>query len=268
MADSNNQVIYLAVMTVNSISILSCCLIIMIYIFAKDLRVYAFTLVCYLSIIDIFKSASMLLPTYHYGSDSILCKIQGFSLQYFTLASFVMTTLMAVALYLCVVLHNEKLESLRFYFFGILLIVPLCGSVPPLLYDVYGKSPTWCSLQNSQIWRFSSFYGPLWLINVVNFILYLKVIKALSGEVPSTIKRLRFYPMILIICYTPATVDRVLEVYGYGPYFYLTLSAGLGDAVLGLINALCYGYTDHVRQFLILSLCYKKKLSTHELLDL
>ena len=264
--EEDSELTYIVLLILNLLSILGCLLILTIYILAKNLRVYAFTLVSYLAIIDILKSSSMLLPTYKESSSNTLCQLQALFLQYFTLASFLMTTMMAVSLYLCVVSNYNNIEKLKLYFLLVTFVIPLIGTLCPYFASTFEKSPTWCSIGNHTSWRFGFFYGPLWVINGLNLVLYTRIIKVLSNNVQSHILRLRLYPLILVLCYTPATIDRALQAMGYGPYYFLTLGSGCGDALLGLINALCYGYTDHVRQFIAQGLCLRSRTSTHEML--
>ena len=101
----------------------------------------------------------------------------------------------------------------------------------------------------------------------MNLILYLKVFKVLSvADTP--INRLRLYPVILVVCYTPGTINRCLEAAGHGPYFALTLATAAGDGLLGAINALCYGYTEHVKEFVARRWCLKKKNQSRVLLQI
>merc|ERR1712167_413017 len=107
--------------------------------------------------------------------------------------------------------------------------------------------------------RFGQFYIPLWCVMIFNTWAYYNVIVSMKGTVggvtltPEMSKKLRTmtrtlraYPMILLVCWTPGTINRIYQT---------TLDAGEeGDnetlatihiffgSITGLFNSLVYGY--------------------------
>ena len=135
---SDEKIMYICIVLLNSISIAGCIFVITVYFLAKDLRVYAFTLVSYLATIDLLKSSSMLLPTYRSDSSEIICQVQAIVLQFFSLASIFMTTLMASTLYLNIVAHYENIENMRYYSIGLVILLSIIGTFIPVYYNAYG----------------------------------------------------------------------------------------------------------------------------------
>ncbi|OMJ93416.1 hypothetical protein SteCoe_3663 [Stentor coeruleus] len=267
MEESREKIVYIVIVVANGLSIISCLFIISIYILAKDLRVYAFKLVIILCIIDTLKSSSMILPTYNLKSDDFLCKVQAIFLQFFTLASFMMTFITGLTLYMCITVKNRDKLDLNYIYGIIVLGFPLIATVIPWFYDEFEKDTVWCWIAKRPIyWRIVTFYGPLWVLNLINLWVYFKVISKLKAEEHINLRRLRVFPLILIICYLPATIERSLEIFGYDDDFTLILTMCLGDGLLGLINAISYGLTDNVKSFIYKDLCKKRKLSYQELL--
>ena len=137
---SEGQMTYIIITVFNSLSIISCMLILLIYLIAKDLRVYAFKLVTYLSIVDILKSMSMLIPTYEVLSSDTLCQVQSILYQFFALLSFFMTLVMSVSLYLCVVHQCEKVEKFHLLSVSSAIILSAVFTVPGVFFSIYGRS--------------------------------------------------------------------------------------------------------------------------------
>jgi Slime mold cyclic AMP receptor len=264
---SEPEVTYLIILIANSTSIVACVLILLIYIFAKKLRVYAFTLVSYVAFCDLIKSASMLLPTYNHSSKDFICQFQAILYQYFALGSFLLTLVMSSSLYLCVVKKYEGVE--KYHLISVLLVFTLSGigTGQGLYFDSYGRANEWCWIEIEYTGsRFISFYLPLWIINAANTYMYYYIIKSLKKFNDASMKRLRFYPFILIFCYMPATLHRFFEAIGYPSPYYLVLMTAIGDGLSGLLNSICYGFTQHVRDFIWELFRFKSKYSYRELL--
>lgn len=263
---SEEEITYTCLIICNSLSILACLFVIFIYVTAADLRVYAFKLVAYLAVSDLFKSASMLFPTYSLGSNDVFCQSQSIVYEFFTFLSFLLTLVMSVSLYACVVKNCEKIESFHVVSMGTVGSLAVISTAVGAFWGVYGRANYWCWIKIEEtMWRYLLFYGPLWLVNIVNLIIYYKVIKTLAFT-SSPLKRLRIYPIILILCYIPGTIFRTIEAFQITPPFPLILSTCIGDGLLGLFNSLCYGYTEPVKNFLISKFCHNKTHSAQELL--
>ena len=238
------------ILLINILSILSSLFIIIVYIYAKGLRVYAFRLVLYLSISDLFKSASMLIPTYSCSSSSIQCIIQSTSYQFFTISSIQMSLLMALCLYLSIIKNIEDIEKYHKYFISFILILASTSSLLIYLLGMSGRYLYWCSVGESfYYFHLLVFFIPLWVVNFCNFYLYFAVISKMRKEFLD-VKRLKFYPFVLVFCYLPATLAMVFIIIGEEVPFGLVVVVVLCDGALGLMNCLLYGLTKYVKVYI------------------
>ena len=110
-------------------------------------------------------------------------------------------------------------------------------------------------------WRAFQFYVPLWLAIVFNSYVYLRVIRLLRrtvgvsgpGDPLATkmlrvIQRLQWFPLILLIVWVPATVNRIYETASGGNMiFWLFLLQRCFSSSQGLLNAVAYGSNESVR---------------------
>ena len=67
-------------------------------------------------------------------------------------------------------------------------------------------------------------------------------------------KRLKYYPLILVICYLPYTIKQVVETtnISQGDYqFRFTLIAGTVRCLHGLLNSIVYGFTHKVKNKIV-----------------
>ena len=257
------------ILFINILSILSSLFIISVYIFAKGLRVYAFRLVLYLSIFDLFKSTSMLIPTYSCTSSSFQCLIQSTSYQFFTLSSILMSLIMALCLYLSIIKNVEDLEKYHKYSISFILILASTSSILIYLLGKYGNYLYWCSVdERFYPFHLSVFFVPLWIINFLNFYLYYVLISNMRKQYLD-VKRLRIYPFILVFCYLPATLAIILISKGDKVPFGLVLATVLCDGALGLMNCIFYGLTKHVKIYIKASVSGDKNILVYnELKDL
>ena len=186
------------------------------------------------------------------------------------LSSVLWTSTIAWALYITVVRSREDIERLKVYFHLFCWGIPLLIAPLPFITDSYGPAQGWCWIAASKdniwlgtMWRLLAFYGPLWLVIPFNIYSYARVIRAIrvqascalieAAHVRDTlIRRLRFYPLVLIICYAPVTIKRI---YDFIDPEEGNLSLGLISACMmclnGLFNAIVYGFTDSVKYALL-----------------
>ena len=70
--------------------------------------------------------------------------------------------------------------------------------------------------------------------------------------------RISYYPIVLIICYLPIFGERIYEIASNDSVFWLTLISGMTTSIIGLFNAIVYGFNDNVRDT-IYSSCRKRR---------
>ena len=134
----------------------------------------------------------------------------------------------------------ERYESRLEWYFAIFANgIPLFVLAIP--FDYFGESEGWCWIQDSgayflvgTILRLLTFYVPLWLVVAYNVVIYSNIRRVLqrqghlmqfpTPDADQIVKRFRWYPWVLALCYAVPTVNRLYQI-GTG---------GEGLAVFGL----------------------------------
>jgi len=265
-----NETSLLVIALVEAIlSLLGSLFIILTYVLIKRLRNFAFKLVVCLSISDVIISTGNLFTgdaLDGYTNDS-LCYLQSVLKNYGGLASVLWTTVIAYTLYSTVVVQRSILNLYgKFVLFG--FGIPLLMTGIPIMTNQYGRSGNWCWIKNDPnnkfgegAMRFFQFYLPLWVAIGYNTYSYLEVIKCLkaySGNSMETrfIGRLKYYPLILVFCWTLPTLNRIYTLfYDENPTFNVIHTSFAG--LQGFLNAIVYGCTASVRQVYSGYICCK-----------
>lgn len=112
------------------------------------------------------------------------------------------------------------------------------------------------------------YYSITWLIIVLNCFFVVKVLTLLRKELQNEKElmdkyssKLRLYPMVQIISFIPATVNRIYGMATGESSFGLLLVQCIFDSLTGLMFSIVYGYNASVRNALgdcIRTLCCKK----------
>ena len=249
-----------------SLSLAGSLFIISMYIFFPDLRAFAFKLIALMSLADVGKSICNSHPAYLLPPNGVFCYIAAAGDTFCSLASVLWSSVIALSMYITVVRNNPSVEQYQRYFHVYCWCLPLIIMPLPFSTDNYGPAQGWCwisadkgSLWLGTLWRLLAFYGPLWVIIPFNIYSYAKVIQiikfssivSLNEDVEmrdTLIRRLRFYPAILILCYTPVTIKRIYDfIDPEEDNFTLSIIAATMMCLNGLCNALIYGLTDSVK---------------------
>ena len=125
--------------------------------------------------------------------------------------------------------------------------------------------------------RIIQFYLPLWIAFTYNLYCYFKVVKQIRNYVSGTlelrfISRLKYYPLVLVFCWTFATINRLYTFFADENITLTILHITFGG-LQGFINALVYGCTTSVRQecgqrFKCLRSCLYSNVENQEVVDL
>eukprot|EP00640_Fibrocapsa_japonica_P002848 CAMPEP_0113952118 /NCGR_PEP_ID=MMETSP1339-20121228/89845_1 /TAXON_ID=94617 /ORGANISM="Fibrocapsa japonica" /LENGTH=261 /DNA_ID=CAMNT_0000960651 /DNA_START=12 /DNA_END=797 /DNA_ORIENTATION=+ /assembly_acc=CAM_ASM_000762 len=183
------------------------------------------------------------------------------------MSTFLWTTVIAYSLYKTITLKDfsqQRMLPYHIYVWGVALILALI----PIKY--YGPTIGWCWITSTDQKEFDPgtalrlfcFYVPLWLAVLFNTVAYASVTRSVhrmlretdqaegtSQRLMSLAQRLRWYPMILVVAYFWATVNRIYESFNPGhPLFWLIFLQAAFRSAEGLMNSLAYGYNPAVRQ--------------------
>ena len=165
-----------------SLSIVGSLLIILSYVFFRNLRTRARYILVHLSITDLILAVSNLVgvvsqsdisglipsnePANHSNEvdDSILCKVQGFLTLYSTVSSVLWTVLLAILVFILVTAGNPKRITKFLMWFCYILCygMPLLPSLWALLTGLVGYAPLqsagWCTLKSHQVYLLEGIY--------------------------------------------------------------------------------------------------------------
>lgn len=253
---------YISILVSSLLSLFGCTFILFLYYKYNELQGPAYKLISILAIIDIFHCIAFIIPTYNEDRKSILCICQAISITAITLASILWTSVISIFLYIGVVkkkpYEDKILKTLLFCIFLCLVV----AFIPPLLSGFYEFTykAGWCWIKNDNL-RFFVLYFPLWLVIITNTGIYMVVIKhikfashihpELKQLGHSMIRKLRMYPVILIISFLPVTLFRIFEYFKHdNKNEYFIIAAGTFTCLNGFFNAIVYGCTKNVRNVL------------------
>jgi Slime mold cyclic AMP receptor. len=209
-----NEVLYTFIAVVSTISLLGSIFIIIVYNKFKSLQIYAFKLVYILTIFDGIRSLFSLIPSHLnlYNDSSIVCKIQGFMLEFSSLAGILWTGVIAFTIYLQLIKQKAEVHKYfnRFLFFVILFSL-LVSSFPLITnHYMYAGGCCWITSKGeySVIYIYGLFYAEVWIVIIFSVYSYVTIIKRVYKELSirndfliegtTLVKRLRRYPLILI----------------------------------------------------------------------
>jgi hypothetical protein len=244
----------------------------------KLLDSYTFRLVTYLSLVDIFISSS----TFHSGfliPNSLsheLCLLQAMLQNYSQLASLFFTGLISYSLYEMIVKDNAYIIKQETYTVSICFLLPAIVTPLPLFTNSYGDAQGWCWITYDRtiinyFWTVFQFYGPLFILFLMNIYFYIRIYRKIRNEkeryddlkvVVRMMKRLKLYPLILIVCFGPAVAHRIFYLITKdNEHEILNLVTACLLALYGAANTVVYGMTGKVRKSLRLALkrCFSCK---------
>ena len=233
------------------ISFASCGLYFYFYHTRPEIRaVYGSKYAYILLYFDTFMSLATLLPTPMSDSDS-LCAIQGFLFQFLPVSKSLWTALISGDLY-WVIKHQRNGFSIPKYLSFVILTGLIIATLPFFLGG-YSRS-SYCSVSYVPL-SLCTFYALVRVVQIWNIVLLRLFLKEYDkvNEGGTAVKdmrrRLKVYPLIIIVCYTPLTIIRLLDSLELDPtwgiyigLFFFRLS--------GLVNLIIYGYTEEFKKAL------------------
>jgi hypothetical protein len=206
----------------------------------------------------------------HLGAYPWMCYTQALLIQYFELSSMLWSVSIAWTLYQAFIKENVEYSAMRIQqhmkkYCLVCFGIPTVMTILPFFTMSYGDSGGWCWIRSNNggyvddIWRFVTWYIPLLAGITFNCYVYYQIQKKLKlmfqsadGETPasssSTLKRMKFYPLVLIICNAPGAINALyMLVSGANFVFWLNILHIIGAASQGYMNAAVYGLTPAVK---------------------
>lgn len=236
---------------------LSNILIISAFIRRPDiLKIYEYQFILVFSILDLITTLSSLLPSLLFPENHTLCKIQGILIQTSSLSGIFFIGLIAVAILREFVLLRRRFSGF-FKPLAIIFSFSALTSLLPLLFNSYQITGNWCWFENPSkgdytrdyLLRFFLYYLYVWSVIIFNFIVTVLVKYKFKKETifdfvgNRLVNRLKWYPWILAMCYTPLTIVRVTEGITTLPLWY-TVFSGILLRLISFFNSIAFFILD------------------------
>lgn len=262
-----------------TLSIIGSGVVIFAFLAFPQLRRFFSRLVLYLAISDLWLCTSMLLG-YSRPPHYMKCMVQSSFGTFFGLSSVMWTLCIADAMRRVLLardLSSESKHEVRMH--AVAWGLPLVAVIIVVATGVSGPAGTSCWIRNTTagtIVRMITFYIPLWFGFAYTLWVYWGVSSMMeqlldqhqvdgrdeyessafqySKDIERQRRSLRFLlvlPLVLIICWGPSTLRRLLDIvfpgFAWPPLDYLCVIAGPSQ---GFLNAIIYGATPAVRDAL------------------
>jgi len=252
-SDHQNEALSAIRIVASTISMIGSTFIIFMYWAYTDLRKFAFKLVVMLSVCDLILGFGNYLGDGN--EDNTLCHLQGFIIEFGSISGVFWTAVIAYSIREVVLLQprNLNIEDKMKTFHIVVWSSSFILSIVPFFSNSYGDADGWCWISKygdhsvfwGTFWRMVCFYVPLWITIVFIIIIYRRTLRVLERSAES-FRRMRWYPMVLIITYFFATVDRVWQLFRDANYE-LCMCRVLFVSLAGFFNVLIYGWTPAVK---------------------
>lgn len=239
-----------------ALSSASCLIIICISATKKKLYLtHPYQFVFVLAILDFFWSTVCLIPYPKIKTNSF-CQFQGFMNQFFNIAQILWTGFISLETYS--VAYRRRIKLLYGFYRPLLLILFISGILAsiPLGLNAYGEVHGWCWIGNQdddkkykdlflRIFCFTIIMISVFFWNsYVNFLVYYKLRPIFAETNFREIRRLRVYPIIMLICYFPIIICAFViddSVYYEG----IITTANCIFISEGFLNCLAYACTSN-----------------------
>lgn len=263
MANENESALLYSVIVAATVSLVSCGLLIAAIIVVKGFSSLSYKLILYLTISDVFTSIGkryigFLLP----NSPSIVCYIQAFLINFSILSSILFTAVILHFLHWTIVLQNKPSVKLEIGYLAFAWALPCALSVVPIFTNSYRNTSGWCWIHEhteliSIILQLVEGFATALIILIYNTITLIKINKKLRSELTENeredrlrkklMKRMIYYPFVLLICIIPAGIYRIFENLGIKNSI-LAIIAADSQCLLGFGNAIVYGFTENLKK--------------------
>lgn len=185
-------------------------------------------------------------------------------MQFFQVAAFCWAAIISINLWFVIVKRRLDVDNLhKYYHAAAWSVVAVCVLIPTFT-KAYGPASGWCwiskNARGGNVLRFVSFFVPFYIAWVLILVLYFWTHRVAANSFQHMredereksqrqIARLRAYPIIFVILYIPATVNRVYNWMSNDDIFFLYLLQVLTAPAVGFVNSIAYGMDTEIRNF-------------------
>ena len=192
-----------------------------------------------------------------------LCIAQGFLLNFFEISSLCWISAISFSILLGTMIKDpNNLSNSYIYLFIYSNLLPIILSFGPLITSSYGPAGTWCWMNirdyrdtKASIWAMIIYIVHFVHIvfNVVAIVLSIKHFKVRAFEIKEERKEesnflrdycivLKFFPMILILCIIPGTINRAFGFFTRKENLVLYCLQSFFDSIQGFLDSIIYSY--------------------------
>ena len=243
------------------LSVLGTIFVILLIILLRRYRVLVQRLILYLTITALFDGIGYIIGKYDL-TESFLCTLQGFWLQFFDWMVVVWMCNITSNLTWNVVFMRPTNKWFELFYVSVSFFVPLFFACIPFIHNSYGPAGLWCWIDNEttyeKVFRFITWYIPSYIIVCLMFIVYIVIICRVTIHVRSydptnpysnvqrellkkEIYPLMKYPCLFLLLNIFPLINRIQDAISPAkPIFVLTLLQALSSPLLGLCLALVF----------------------------
>ncbi|OMJ83256.1 hypothetical protein SteCoe_15844 [Stentor coeruleus] len=250
--------------------------IIITYILVKQIRSYYFKLVFYVSIADVIRGLTFLIPKFLLKNRSICLATAAVS-NYFAMFSALMALFLSVIIYQVTFKSIENVQKYhRRCLFLILFFLPIAYILPFITasYALIDLNCTFTEDFIGNMWRLGIFYIPGWTMIIISITAYCKVYKKLNFSfIDENTKKLLYkvalYPLVVCVLFILLTTLRIIEIFAYNfcTIEYLSMITMCASASQGFWNALIFFSTPSVRRILCKRNDYESTIKTSTIMS-
>jgi hypothetical protein len=246
----------LIILVCSALSFIGSFSIIILYCLFSKLRAYCYKIIFKIALADALHAIFFVLPRYFEPSqDTCVC----YAIAFHSTAMISILWSLSIALDIYYAVTKKNLGFNRYYRCWLIInyiLVPIINSAPTITksYGLTDKLCTYKSNYYGNIWRFSLFYIPLWVLTLFIICLYVNIyIKVrkleLEHELMEFLKRFMLYPIVLIISLGPCRTQN---------FYIISLAI---YTLHGFFNSVVYGFNPQVKEAIRGSLFRKVSVS-------
>ncbi|OMJ73554.1 hypothetical protein SteCoe_27718 [Stentor coeruleus] len=218
LLDYHNPQFYYPHLACGILSALGSLFIIFIYILTPRIQIYSYKLIAHLAFAQFLSSIDFLLPCNITQDNPSICILIGLIVNSGQIMSILWMTCIAITIYQVImysIVIFEKHE--KYWVLASWLVVPLLNCIPIITQSFVpvGSTCTYSVNLIGTIERILIFFVPIWVFLILTLYCYWKIFsqaKTLEevSKHSSIIKRLMYYPIIMVINALILTVSRLL----------------------------------------------------------
>lgn len=241
---SESQEFYM-MLTFSILTIIFSIPVIIIILKQKLYTSYAFRILLYLAINDLYKSILGFFPPKSIKDST--CNFIAITNYFVNLSNISWAGCLNMIIFQIIVLEQSNFEKYQRLWFMCSYCIPALLSTLPLITDSYGYSEGFCELKMNEtgnIWRFSIFYIPVTVNLVVTAVLFAKVYRKVGMIGSENMKFVVFergfiYSLIISCVILPFEIVRIIQLFMNS----LELDTA---ALIGYCISLLHGFSNSI----------------------